>query len=282
MEKTIKWLIPQILVFFILGFKAKIFLAFLFIIIHEFCHFVVAVKIGVNVQNFKVHPLGTTLEISEYDELSPKEEILICIAGPIANIIMVLIFFCIKKYINIDFINNCIEINLVLGIFNLIPAFPLDGSKILKAILSRKMLYKTAYGITIIISYIISILFIALFFLELYIHNLNLSLILAGIFIIYTTYKEKERIMYIIMSDIIRKRKRLLKNKYIENKFLSVYYKQELLYILGLVDKNKFNIFYILNEEMKLLYTLSEDEVLEALKIYGNITLEEYVDIKSS
>lgn len=87
--------------------------------------------------------------------------------------------------------------------------------------------------------------------------------------------------MYIIMSDIIKKRKRFLKKKYIENKFLSVYYKEELLYVLGLVDKNKFNMFYVLNEEMSLLYTMSEDELLDGLKIYGNITLEEYID-KSS
>lgn len=280
MVKISKWLIPQLLVFFILGFKAKIFLAFLFIIIHEFCHYLVAIKVGARVDNFKVHPLGTTIEISEYDELSPKEEILICIAGPVVNLVLAGIFFIAKNYYGGGFINNCFEINLILGLFNLLPAFPLDGSRIIRAILSTRMLYKTAYNITLIISLIVSAGFCIMFFALLYLHSFNLSLVLSAIFIFYTTYKEKERVMYIIMSDIIKKRKRLLKKKYIENKFLSIYYKEELLYVLGLVDKNKFNMFYVLNEEMRLLYTMSEDELLDGLKLYGNITLEEYIDKK--
>lgn len=277
MVKVSKWLIPQLLVFFILGVKAKIFLAFLFIIVHELFHYLVAIRVGARVDNFKVHPLGTTIEISEYDELNPKEEILICLAGPIINLVLASMFFIIKSYYGGEFIANCFEINFILGVFNLLPAFPLDGSRVLRAVLSKRTLYKIAYNITLIISFIMGIMFLIIFSIELYLHNFNLSLILSGVFIIYTTYKEKGRVMYIIMSDIIKKRKRFLKKKYIENKFLSVYYKEGLLYVLGMVDKNKFNVFYVLNEEMRLLYTISEDELLDGLKSYGNITLEEYL-----
>ena len=41
-------------------------------------------------------------------------------------------------------------------------------------------------------------------------------------------------------------------------------------------EKNKFNVFYVLNDEMKLLYEIREDEIFEIIKEYGNITLEEY------
>ena len=83
--------------------------------------------------------------------------------------------------------------------------------------------------------------------------------------------------MYIIMGNIVKKRKSLIKNNYIDNKTLSVYYKNGLVNVLGLVDRNKFNTFYVLDEEMKLLYILNEDELIEALKIHGNITLQEYI-----
>lgn len=280
MVKVSKWLIPQLMVFFILGFTTKIFLAFLFIIIHELCHYLMAVKVGARVEDFKVHPLGTSIEISNYDELNPKEETLICFAGPVMNLLLAGVFFIIKGWFSEEFFYNCFEINLALGIFNLLPVFPLDGSKILRASLSRRMLYKRAYNTTVVISFLIGFLFLGTFFVGIYIHKVNLILVLFGVFIIYITYKEKGRVMYIIMGDIIKKRKRLLNKKYIDNKFLSVYYKQELLYVLGLVDKNKFNVFYVLNEEMKLLYTISEDELIEALKFYGNITLKEYIEQK--
>ena len=83
--------------------------------------------------------------------------------------------------------------------------------------------------------------------------------------------------MYITMGNVVKKRKKLLKDKYIENKSISVYYKQGLVNVLSLVDRNKFNSFFILNDDMNLIYILYEDELISALKTYGNITLEEYV-----
>eukprot|EP00831_Metopus_contortus_P012193 TRINITY_DN14896_c0_g1_i5.p1 TRINITY_DN14896_c0_g1~~TRINITY_DN14896_c0_g1_i5.p1 ORF type:complete len:144 (+),score=39.91 TRINITY_DN14896_c0_g1_i5:133-564(+) len=108
-------------------------------------------------------------------------------------------------------------------------------------------------------------------------HKLNLSFFLAAIFIMYTTFLEKQRIMYIIMGDIYKKLTRLKRYGYIENKNISVYYKKGLVNVLALVDKNKFNTFYVLDDNMKLIKTIHEDELIEALKEHGNITLEEYI-----
>ena len=82
------------------------------------------------------------------------------------------------------------------------------------------------------------------------------------------------------MGDMIKKVRKLKKHKYIENKSISVYYKKGLVNVLTLVDKNKFNSFYIVNDDMELLGIIHEDELLKALKFYGNITLEEYMEIR--
>ncbi|CAH0435435.1 protein of unknown function [Clostridium neonatale] len=50
--------------------------------------------------------------------------------------------------------------------------------------------------------------------------------------------------------------------------------------VLTLVDKNKFNIFYVLDDNMKVVGTVCEDELIEALKEYGNISLEEYMKLR--
>lgn len=276
MEKLSKWLAPQLLIIFIVGLKFKILLGFFFIILHEICHYLVAVKVGARVENFKVHPLGASLEISDYDELNANEEMLICLAGPFFNIITCLIFYILYKEFNLEIFHNCFEVNLVLGTFNLIPAYPLDGVKILRAILSKYYLYKKAYNITIYISYVVGIFFVIIFFLMAFIHKINISILISAIFIGYITYKEKERVMYIIMLDIVKKKKRFVSKKYLDNKVVSIHYNQGLINVLGLVDKNKFNIFYVLDDELKLIFILREDELLEAVKSYGNISLEEY------
>ena len=65
-----------------------------------------------------------------------------------------------------------------------------------------------------------------------------------------------------------------------ENKSISVYYKQGLANIMSIIDKNRFNIFYVLDDDLNVLFIMNEDELIKALKGYGNITLEEYFNLK--
>ncbi len=62
---------------------------------------------------------------------------------------------------------------------------------------------------------------------------------------------------------------------------MSVHYNNTLLQTLSLIDKNKYYIFAVLDDNMKILDTLYENEILEALKNYGNIKIGEFINIKS-
>ncbi|RHW64365.1 metalloprotease, partial [Clostridium botulinum] len=62
---------------------------------------------------------------------------------------------------------------------------------------------------------------------------------------------------------------------------VSVHYNNTLLQTLSLIDKNKYYIFAVLDDNMKILDTLYENEILEALKNYGNIKIGEFINIKS-
>ena len=83
------------------------------------------------------------------------------------------------------------------------------------------------------------------------------------------------------MGNVFKKRSNIIRNGFIENRTISVYYKQGLVKLLTYIDKNRFNSFYVLDDDMKLIYVLNEDELVEALKIYGNISLEDYVKNKN-
>ena len=203
---------------------------------------------------------------------------MVCFAGPISNGIVFLIFFFIYKLIfKNEYIYSTYEINLVLFIFNLLPTYPLDGGKILGAILEKKMIFKDVNNILIKISYSFGIAFILLSILGIVIlGEINITSILAGIFIIYLSYNERRKVMYIIMGDITKKRERLINKKYIDSRVTSVYCEQDMVNLLRIIDKNRFNIFYVLDEEMNLLYVLRENEIIETLKTIGNINLREY------
>lgn len=279
MNRKTKIIIAEIvLVSIICGYNNDFILAILWVMLHELSHIIVASLIGCKFNNIELHIFGAKAEMLELEEFTDRKKLLIYIAGPAFNIFMAIILFTIGLRIDSFIIKESISLNLGLAVFNLLPAYPLDGSRIYEILLSKKLLYKKSQSIMSIVSYCMAAFFFITFALVLILlHKLNISMVIAGIIIIYITKCEKRDTMYIIMGNIVKKRKSLIKNSYIENKTLSIYYKNGLINILGLVDRNKFNTFYILDEEMKLIYILNEDELIEALKIYGNITAEEYI-----
>ena len=198
------------------------------------------------------------------------------------NLAIACIFFFVGLIINNSIIDKIININLSLLFFNILPAYPLDGSRILEIIVSEKILYKKVTDVISKISYMIAIgLIIITLIVFIYNKSLNVSLIVAAIIICLITKSEKKSAMYILMGNIFVKRNKLLRNKYIENKSISVYYKLGLANVMAIIDKNRFNSFYVLDDDLKLLFIMHEDELIEALKLYGNITLEEYFDIRN-
>lgn len=279
MNRKTKMFIAEIVLVSIISSYNNIFLlAFLWVMLHELSHMVTASLMGCKFNNVELHIFGARAELLELEEFTDKKKLIIYIAGPAFNIIMAIGLFIIGLKINSYIIQQSINLNIGLAFYNLLPAYPLDGSRIYEILLSKKVLYKKAQRIMSIVSYCTAGIFLVISVLMfIFLHKFNISMFIAGIIIIYITKCERRDTMYIIMGNIVKKRKSLIKNKYIENKTLSVYYKNGLVNVLGLVDRNKFNTFYVLDEEMKLIYILNEDELIEALKIHGNITLKEYI-----
>ncbi|GAA0177345.1 M50 family metallopeptidase [Clostridium sediminicola] len=279
MIKINKLFIPYIAVLLILGFKGNITVSLFFVILHEMVHYLVAKKYGFSGFYLEIKPIGTILNLKDLNDADPREDFIISISGPIFNICCGLVFFIINFFYKSELIYICFSTNIALGLFNLLPAFPLDGGRIFRDILAQKTLYKRANRITVKISMLFGILVIFIFSFLMLFGSYNFSICVIGIFIIYASYKEKERIVYIIMADVIRKKTKFSEKGFIENKSISIHFKKDLLKAMSILDKNKYNIFYVLNEEMKLLDIIYEEELIKALKCYGNITIENYIKI---
>lgn len=272
-----------LLIAMIMNIDKTFFLACASIIIHEFSHIIVAKYKGSRFNNLQFHIYGAKVELMDLDELTNKDKLIIYIAGATANFILMTIFGIISYHSNKEIFTILTEVNFGLAVFNLLPAYPLDGARILEIILSRKITYKRAQGIISIISYIVAAMFIVFGLVEgIFFNNWNISLLIAGIIIIDITLTEEKANMYILMGNMFKKRNNIIKNGFIENRTISVYYKQGLVKMLTIIDKNRFNTFYVLDDELKLIYILNEDELVEALKLYGNISIEDYVNLKKN
>ena len=143
LQKNIIYFHPLYLllfVFFYLTNNLKFFICYtLVVLLHETAHFIVAKKLGYVCHKIKLMPYGAVLD-AETDDFSFYDEIKIAIAGPLCNLFLCLITICLWWLwpVSFNYTEDFMLSNLVIGLFNLVPIFPLDGGRILLAVLTQK------------------------------------------------------------------------------------------------------------------------------------------------
>lgn len=156
--------------------------------IHELAHTVAAIILKWKIDKMILLPFGGITIFKERIDKPLIEEFLIAISGPMIQ----LIYFIMFKE-NAQFANY----NIAILLFNLLPIYPLDGSRIMNIIFNKFISFKFSHILSIILSYIF-ILTIMLF----YIKDFNILFIFIMLFILLEVFKET------------------IKHKYYFNKFL--------------------------------------------------------------
>ncbi|MBI2191346.1 MAG: site-2 protease family protein [Planctomycetes bacterium] len=130
-------------------------LTFAFVLLHEFGHSLAARHYGVPVQDITLSPIGGMARLA-YIPRRPRQEFVITLAGPAVNLLLAAFFFALVlpasmvdvlsgfDFSSSNFFIQLLVINLFLLIFNLIPAFPMDGGRILRSLLAMRMDYLRA------------------------------------------------------------------------------------------------------------------------------------------
>jgi Zn-dependent protease/CBS domain-containing protein len=127
-------------------------LLFLCVLLHEFGHIFTARAFGVSTPDVILLPIGGVSRLEHIPE-KPGEEFLIAIAGPAVNIVIAALLVLVagaslqpSSLANLDIaggglVNQLAVVNLFLALFNLIPAFPMDGGRVLRALLATRLGY---------------------------------------------------------------------------------------------------------------------------------------------
>lgn len=189
-----------------------ILLLFVCVTLHEFGHALVAKYYKVNVPHITLLPIGGVASLERMPD-KPLQEFLIAIAGPLVNFVIAVLLFPLLlllrgfqtgslTYNNVsEFINQIqspgvvnllvylVVTNLALGIFNLLPAFPMDGGRILRALLAMAIAYVDATRIAVFVGRIMAALFALWGIL-----NGNIFLLLIAFFIYVGGGSEREAV----------------------------------------------------------------------------------------
>jgi Zn-dependent protease/CBS domain-containing protein len=127
---------------------------FICVLLHEFGHSLVAQRLGLEIHSITLLPLGGVSNLESLPE-KPSDEIKITLAGPLVNVVLAPIYFGVglllgavprmptDVFTGIGSVGQSFFylgfLNVVLAVFNLIPAFPLDGGRVLRALLAIRL-----------------------------------------------------------------------------------------------------------------------------------------------
>lgn len=174
-EMHISFLILPILFWLSLGVKGVVLIlgVFVCVTLHELCHALQAKKFGVKVETIVLLPIGGVASMGSIPD-KPYQEFRIAIAGPLFNIILAAvlfypvyhflgsdIFFSLNLHTWPNVLAYLYWLNIMLAVFNLLPAFPMDGGRVLRALLARVMTLQKATRIAVNFGYFFIFMFVA-------------------------------------------------------------------------------------------------------------------------
>lgn len=186
-----------------------LFAVFASIILHEYGHALVAAFFGINAKRITIYPIGGIASIEKLPE-NPRQELLISAAGPVVSFCLAALLFLFApqefSFRNLNEFSADLNkenllfalgfVNIAVAVFNLIPAFPMDGGRILRALLAFRFNYIKATAIATQVGKITAFVVIAWALL-----TMNFILSLVGVFIIVFARAEES---YLQLKSLVR------------------------------------------------------------------------------
>lgn len=244
------------------------------VVLHEFGHALTAKRYHIKTRDITIYPIGGIASLEAMPE-KPKQELWVALAGPAVNVVIAAILLIYLQYtgkvpdltsltaedsnahmFNLSFGFNLFAANLILAVFNLIPAFPMDGGRVLRALLALTMNRSKATRIAATVGQFLAIGFV--FFGFFY----NFWLVFIGLFIYLGAGSEaayestKSALSRYTAKDVLMKQFTCLRPEETLEKVVQL--------LLNGQEKE-----FVVAENDKLLGVLTRVELIKGLSEYG-------------
>ncbi|MBS4031040.1 MAG: site-2 protease family protein [Clostridiales bacterium] len=255
------------------GYLAETLILFGLVFAHEIIHMLVARAHGLEVGDVELFPFGGVARIEDVLELDPQVESNVALAGPLFN--FTLAALAVIAYANVPSLQQhetflfFIRCNLVLGFFNLLPALPLDGGRVLRARLAGTMGFQQATELAIRISHLMAFILLAIA-VYLFLHeHFHITLFAASFFLFYAASKERTVAMYTFIRSLGRKKKMFVEQGVMPLVTLMALEDAPLKEVLRRFAMKKYHRIVVVSRDGKVLGEALENEVVDTVVYKG-------------
>lgn len=245
------------------------------VLLHEMGHAYVGRKLGYKLNMITLLPYGAMLS-GKNTPFDTNDDIKIAIAGPLVNVVLIILCFVFWWIFpsTYNVVSQFMTANIYTFCFNVLPIFPLDGGRILMALLSKKMPRTKAQKICKIVGYILTAIVFILFFISFF-FSLNYMLGINALFLLIGLFEEDSSAYYEKLTTFEQKPKNHLFFKTIKlskDEPIFVAYKK--------IINNNVSTIKIMNKK-EVVSVIPRKEVLDGvLKLPINTKLEELAKTK--
>jgi stage IV sporulation protein FB len=252
------------------GLLARALLVFGMVILHETAHILAAKGFGIQTKSIELYPYGGTAVMEDTFEGRRIDESIIAFAGPAFSFLLFMVFQYLRwhGFIQGSWAFELVKVNFWLACFNLIPVLPLDGGRIVRAILAGNFGFvKTTRFLAAAGKILGGIFFVMGFFF----HALRIVipepalLIVLGVFFWLGANKELLNAQIVFLKQLCRKKERLLSRGLMPSRSLTVNKDTLLLKVVNEFTPDHYSLVHVMGGKDRLERILSETQIVQGM-----------------
>jgi stage IV sporulation protein FB len=250
------------------GYFIEMATLFGIVLVHEMGHVIAAKGLGWRVKEVLLLPFGGEVVVEELGSVPIWQEIVVMLSGPLQNVWMILIATLLQwmGLISEQWSMYFIQANMFIAIFNLLPITPLDGGKLLHAILSFWLPYHRVITVSCLLSLFLSLLITAFSLLHVLRGGILMNLLIIGLFLLYSNWYAYKGMSYHFMRFLLHRENALIRlmGRGALAQPIVVNGRHRVTDIVRLFMREKYHVVYVVGERGGISMVLAEQPLLHS------------------
>ena len=232
---------------------------------HEAGHICFALLFHMQVDEMEITPFGGVISIRHMDAAPSGQAFLVAAGGPVFSLLCCICAPWLARVWSFSQVHAFACASLLLFLVNLIPALPLDGGRMLRAILTRFISFRTANRLLVRAGYAVGMLLCALSLFFAFRGIVQLYPAFAGLYLLYAAAQEARESGARYISSLISRRQKIQYNQALPVEILAIGAEMPVYQLIRSLHPGKYHMVYVLSRDgMKKTAVLDDAAIYEA------------------